>query len=416
MTKRKRAQKERQACPSSCIACEAAATGYHYEAPSCTSCKTFFRRTVLQERVYLTCFMNGMCAKDDSFRPCRACRFDRCVAGGMNPLLIISLKNPEANPVVQRVFQKRAFDESESSTSTAIVQSSPRELVIVAKRVTNPSVLECTIDRIIGGLLYLENAHQELRAIPTFDPRPSHGYRLDGVVVGPSLFSKTTLDAHTPPCDPVIASKKDKVVMRGVPTAKKLWPFVDLFISIEYLKTFQFFHYLKHEEKKALVRHVAIMCSQLTLAYFSYENKSGITLHPDGSIPHDGYVPLHKEHERQLHHGIIQILRLLEMDKKEYVLLKALVVCNPAIEHLYVSHKEELERERLKYSRSLMSYVLSRRGHEKGPAAYTAMMTVIDTLTHLMKKHKNWRILQDALQYQPGMVQTPSLTSDIYDY
>lgn len=46
---------------------------------------------------------------------CRACRFDKCVSGGMNPLLIVSLKNPEENPVVQKLFGMKGIDVNEVS-------------------------------------------------------------------------------------------------------------------------------------------------------------------------------------------------------------------------------------------------------------------------------------------------------------
>ncbi|KAF8375487.1 hypothetical protein PRIPAC_81916, partial [Pristionchus pacificus] len=280
---------------------------------------------------------------------------------------------------------------------------------------SNPPLLECTIDRIIGGLLYLENAHQQLRT-SKIGPLIVHGYRLDTVIMSHSLMNVTLQEKHSPPCNPLSSSHSNVPPMPMLPKAKKFWPFADLLFSIEYLKTFEFFHYLSHEDKKALIRHVSVMCSHLTLAFFSYDNKSEVTLHPDGTRPHNGCVPTERAHEWQLHHGIIQILRHLELDKKEYVLLKALIVCNPAIEDLSCSHKDILELERLKYTKSLMSYVMCRRGHEMGPAAFTAMIAIIDTLTHLMKKHKDWHIVNQALKYTPGTVETPSLFNDVYEY
>lgn len=124
---------------------------------------------------------------------CRACRFDKCVSGGMNPLLIVSLKNPEENPVVQKLFGTRAIDVNEvstlvlrywvngsllqPSTSSADFDVKPLDLVVMPKRVSNPilpackilfaqafpSAIECKIDRLIGGLLHLEKAHYRLR-------------------------------------------------------------------------------------------------------------------------------------------------------------------------------------------------------------------------------------------------------------
>ncbi|KAF8370315.1 hypothetical protein PRIPAC_76744 [Pristionchus pacificus] len=413
MGKRKRPLKERQECPSSCVACGAAATGYHYEAPSCTSCKTFFRRTVLQEKLYTSCLKSGDCAKEESIRMCRACRFDKCVSGGMNPLLIVSLKNPEENPVVQKLFGMKGIDVNESSTSNADFDVKPLDLVVMPKRAF-PSAIECKIDRLIGGLLHLEKAHYRLRE-SSFTASPRDGYRLDTVIRSRSILSVTYQDSPAPPCDPVTGFQNHAPHGEKIPW-RKMWPYIDLLLAIEYMKTFEFFHYLSHDDKKALIRHASIMCAHLTLAYFSYENKSDITLHPDGSSPHNGCVSKDNKHERMLHHGIIQIIHHLELDKKEYVLLKALIVCNPAIEDLSRSDKEELEKERLKYSTSLMSYVMYRRGHQKGPAAFAAMMIVIDTLNHFMKQHKNWWILNQAMRYTPVQETPSSLFSDIFFY
>ncbi|GMT22587.1 hypothetical protein PFISCL1PPCAC_13884, partial [Pristionchus fissidentatus] len=220
----------------------------------------------------------------------------------------------------------------------------------------------------------LESAHQRLRA-SKFNPSPEQGYRLDAVLVGHSRLSMLFQENPLPPDDPSnVLARTNKMFFKELPDARKYWPFSDLVCSIEYLKTFEFFHYLSFEDKKALARHVVAMSNYVTLAFFSIENGSNCTLHPDGTLPHDGKVPTEHAFEGQLHHGVIQLLRRLDMDKKEYVLLKALIVCNPAIEDLSLSHKDKLEDEREMYAKSLMSYVMWRRGPTKGPAAYTGIM------------------------------------------
>ncbi|GMT06501.1 hypothetical protein PENTCL1PPCAC_28675, partial [Pristionchus entomophagus] len=93
-------------CPSACVACGSSASGYNYEAPSCLPCKTFFRRKVLEEKDYRTCLKGERCSKEKSIRSCRSCRLDRCISGGMNPLLINGLQNIDSNPVVLRFLQK----------------------------------------------------------------------------------------------------------------------------------------------------------------------------------------------------------------------------------------------------------------------------------------------------------------------
>lgn len=80
-----------------CAVCGDSATGYHYDTASCNGCKTFFRRTVVTGRDFV-CKKGGRCSFDKSMRflsrnsknldgrcACRACRFAKCVAAGMNP-------------------------------------------------------------------------------------------------------------------------------------------------------------------------------------------------------------------------------------------------------------------------------------------------------------------------------------------
>ncbi|KAH7695250.1 zinc finger protein [Aphelenchoides avenae] len=46
--------------PTTCAICGEACSCYHYNVPSCNSCKTFFRRNVLSNRK-MVCKANGRC-------------------------------------------------------------------------------------------------------------------------------------------------------------------------------------------------------------------------------------------------------------------------------------------------------------------------------------------------------------------
>ncbi|GMR45282.1 hypothetical protein PMAYCL1PPCAC_15477, partial [Pristionchus mayeri] len=188
MPRRKRAPDERQQCPEICVGCGAGASGYHYEAASCTSCKTFFRRTVLSGKSFTSCIKITACAMS-GLMPCRSCRFDRCIDGGMNPFIILGINGADSNAVVQSAV--RRMNCSEPSTSNS---SSPEP---ATKRVISPTVFECTIDRIIGSLLHLETAYQTLRYCEKIDPRPNE-YRLDTLIILPSLLNKSKMDSLEP--------------------------------------------------------------------------------------------------------------------------------------------------------------------------------------------------------------------------
>ncbi|GMS96274.1 hypothetical protein PENTCL1PPCAC_18449, partial [Pristionchus entomophagus] len=69
-----------------CVACNSTErVSIHYNAMSCHGCKAFFRRTVFERRKYC-CSAEGRCEiTDENRNQCRACRFQKCVKGGMNP-------------------------------------------------------------------------------------------------------------------------------------------------------------------------------------------------------------------------------------------------------------------------------------------------------------------------------------------
>uniref|UniRef100_A0A0B7ARD1 Estrogen receptor n=1 Tax=Arion vulgaris TaxID=1028688 RepID=A0A0B7ARD1_9EUPU len=66
-----------------CLVCTDAASGYHYGVSSCEACKAFFKRTI-QGNIEYSCPASGDCEMSKRRRKaCQACRFQKCLNVGM---------------------------------------------------------------------------------------------------------------------------------------------------------------------------------------------------------------------------------------------------------------------------------------------------------------------------------------------
>uniref|UniRef100_A0AC35FQV3 Uncharacterized protein n=1 Tax=Panagrolaimus sp. PS1159 TaxID=55785 RepID=A0AC35FQV3_9BILA len=71
-----------------CRVCEHPKASNHYGSLCCSGCKCFFRRTVKLKHVY-TCLHSDDCiVKTGCYSMCRACRFNKCLAVGLDPKLM----------------------------------------------------------------------------------------------------------------------------------------------------------------------------------------------------------------------------------------------------------------------------------------------------------------------------------------
>ncbi|VDM72360.1 unnamed protein product [Strongylus vulgaris] len=68
-----------------CLVCGAQATGFHFDAQSCSACAAFFRRTVSLKKKFICIANRSDCQVHYTMHQiCRACRFEKCLKAGMN--------------------------------------------------------------------------------------------------------------------------------------------------------------------------------------------------------------------------------------------------------------------------------------------------------------------------------------------
>jgi len=82
MTLKRRGPKRKLFDGEKCQICNENGTGFNYGALTCNPCKSFFRRTILENKLSTQCESNDVCA-DNLRRFCSGCRLRQCLEVGM---------------------------------------------------------------------------------------------------------------------------------------------------------------------------------------------------------------------------------------------------------------------------------------------------------------------------------------------
>ncbi|KHJ75073.1 Ligand-binding domain of nuclear hormone receptor [Oesophagostomum dentatum] len=138
-----------------------------------------------------------------------------------------------------------------------------------------------------------------------------------------------------------------------------------------------------------------MMCFNVTQAFFSYEHKSSTVIFPDGTFPSvfPSMFRLNNPIKEEFFKICIEPLVRNEIDKKEYVLLKALMLCNATVDGLSHEGQQILAAERDRYNSALFSYCMAARGMSAAPAQYAALLSVMDIVNYQTKIQKDFHVL-----------------------
>lgn len=294
----------------------------------------------------------------------------------------------------QRAEEELRYDESSSSSLVA-----------------SPKPVELIIDRWIEELMYLESAHQRLRRSqynPSFPPPMSLEWSLIG-------HSRMAIDFGEmpiayPPFHPIKFVPMEERLRHRIhyrmtsddfelPPTFKAWITADLVYTIEWLKTLSFFQQLRECEKFRLARNITQAVAYLTAAFDSIENRnSDVTVMPDGTMLCQGKTLRESSVEHDKWFGVITRLKEIRVDKKEYVLIKAIIACDSDDEVFCPESRDLLRKQQQLFAKSLLSYVLASRGTAKGPYAYTQMLSLIGWQKAAISKLKHTYFLLSALK------------------
>ncbi|KAF1754255.1 hypothetical protein GCK72_020815 [Caenorhabditis remanei] len=390
-----------QFVPSACQVCYGKATGHHYDVASCNGCKSFFRRVTIEKLQY-KCSVGMKCYEDfkpgDQIPKCRACRYKRCVETGMNPLGIQS--------------ELRKMSESSSMEETG----SGKEIVVLPRIVEPPKSIEAQVADLIKHLVHLDlktNAFRDCSYNPVDFPTLKEAIKEDvsiigfgdrfGPMPGWPLSPETIEEARKP--NPIPGTRK------VLPPNVKRWVMYDLLTIVEMAKTFDFFTKLSENDRYYLCRDTTLMVSNLTRAFFCVENKTDQLIRSDGQTTMatpPKWLP--KEYMDKLIFDImkraIKTLIRMKCTKIEFLLLRAILLCNAAAPDISNSARTILSTERAKYTVALLNYTMANHGPE-GPGRFAEILNVIDVLERQQKDQRDVNVY--ICLYRPKHVKLPLL-------
>uniref|UniRef100_A0A8R1HZJ1 NR LBD domain-containing protein n=1 Tax=Caenorhabditis japonica TaxID=281687 RepID=A0A8R1HZJ1_CAEJA len=167
---------------------------------------------------------------------------------------------------------------------------------------------------------------------------------------------------------------------------------------------FDFSAHLDLASKVILVKHATIACSNMLNAFFSmYQMKSDVLLHPDGRLAgamkkRDRENDVWSEHTRLLQKTLISFLSN-KIDKIEYLLFKAIMLCNPAVPGLSIFDQQVIEKERNQYMKALLNYCFLQHGTLNGPARFAAIIALAPVIEGQSKQQRDFHVWLKATHF-----------------
>lgn len=297
--------RQRHQRPSECSICGKTANGYHYDVPSCNGCKTFFRRLCVSEKSFI-CKAGGDCfnlTKRKVPLKCRACRYEKCISEGMNPnAMLLDEKEATAEnfkKLKKRVNQSNPKDPDDDSGEDIEHQIEKKQVI------KDVACIENKMQKLVDMLNYLERKVTKFR-MSAYNP---HWSTLPGLEAFLLLENKISLADRSGVCfcqhrlicilyfqpmpgwplktqssPPKIPEFGKKPTGPAYSPDQKCWILYDLMVSIEYAKTFMFFHQLDSRDRLVLMRYVALALMNLHISYFTVAKKYDTIIHPDGKL------------------------------------------------------------------------------------------------------------------------------------
>ncbi|CAI2353936.1 unnamed protein product [Caenorhabditis sp. 36 PRJEB53466] len=375
---KKKTYSDKNVIPDECRICKNPAVGYHYDVASCNGCKAFFRRTVITGRRY-QCSNGNKCLEREepiaaNKRVCGACRFAKCEEMGMNPMAIQAEISSEGKLMKEELLRKRNAD----------------GMPVVRLNVTDE------LSTMIAKLTIAESQIEKLHTVNL--PENYRDFRsLSDILVMHPIFDVSKIPNMS------FLMNQTFPVYAGFAH--------NSFLSVvEYTKLLDFFPQIELESIRKLIGHGSLICRNMIMSFDSLRRFNSDTIRrQDGTIagkPLRNYNGVWVEHRKIIQKTLHAFMRN-DLDSVEYMLLKAIVICNPAVAGLPVKDQKTIEHHRLGYAQSLLTYCLKQHGQRHGPNRLASLLSMISIMELQQREEKGVYIVFRAFYRSAAVLVSP---------
>ncbi|KAI1699846.1 ligand-binding domain of nuclear hormone receptor domain-containing protein [Ditylenchus destructor] len=340
--------------PTKCLVCGHPTNCCNYGVASCNGCRAFFRRSFLECKTY-ECKLNGMCSRMHGINRCRACRFDRCVLVGMDPRTIQFPASVDMAKFSGIVANRRRY------LSQKYGERCP---VLIGK--TSPVFEETIESKTIQSLVYVELKVRQIRE--------SSRWLSESVMfrsIRELLSSQENVLVHADqyPKELTWPLTFDEALRIEAGERRPRWIMLDIFLCIEMARTMPVFSQLEYNDQEALLKEAILTNTILLAAFYSSQMKSETLIMPNG------FVPIKVSSRRTM-----ATISRIQMTMEEFVLLKAVIYSHSAIHGISERGRVLLEKESIRYSKTLMKHLQSRMGAAPGAKKFAELVSFVGCL------------------------------------
>nr|CAD2192114.1 unnamed protein product [Meloidogyne enterolobii] len=357
--------------PTDCVVCARPAKCCHFDVPSCLGCRSFFRRSILNQRTY-SCKNNGNCQIGKG-ELCRSCRFDRCLLGGMDFRTIQKFPDGFSVDKISALLteKKRKLSEKASVGVLSRIERSEVELLQLLIYFDN-------------NLLYVRHSETDISTSIYFDKSMSDLINSDGGGLTYSIMARSDQFSKHKRVPKSFNFYQQRFREGDYSILSPNWLYIDSFLIIEMTKTMPVFQQLSFEDKIRLYSRNG-MATVVFSALFYSKNLQGseILIFPNG------FSPLLAASDDKLFNILFykHMIKMKEINlsREEFLILRNLIFLHTGLSLKMFSKlctflaKSELSKigygivqtEIEKLSKALMFYERSRWGDAGGAMRFT---------------------------------------------